>query len=311
VTPRTGGQERFGYTAASQFSRFQGSLGAAHDSSGWRYGFALAAEFTSLEKDQTASDILTSQTGAASLVGSSHFAGEAAHLRLSAGVQRDLSKEWKLGASVRTPGVAIYTSGAATIDGVVAAASPNVTAYLFAPKAEFQYKVPLQAAIGVAYVRPRFEAELSVRGTASQSAYSLFSSDAQVVSVTDAGRGAPPVTAVRPWAGLTSHPRGYGDVALGGHATLSENGVWRLHFGYAMNAAPVSNQDQAFNAVNLHAVTVGISGRVKHFQSSLGLRWEFGSSDDVVVQELTTRQAITTNFSVRNIGMIYSVAYLF
>jgi hypothetical protein len=311
VTSLTPGQERFGYTAASQFSRIQGSLAAAHDSSGWRYGFALGAEFTSLEKDQTASDILQIQTGLSSFVGSSHFSGEVAHLRLTAGVQRDISKEWKLGATVRTPGVAIYSAGVATIDGVAAARSQNASVYLFAPEAQFQYKVPLQAAVGLAYVRPRFEAEISVRASASHSSYSLLSSDASVTTVADDGRGGPPVTQVRPWAGLTSYPRGFADAAFGGHFVLTENGIWKLHFGYATNRAPVTDQDQVFNAVNLHAITVGVGGQLKHFQASLGLRYEFGSSSDTVIHELPNGQPVTTNFSVRNIGAIYSVAYLF
>ena len=311
LVTETPSRERFGYTAASQFSRIEGSLGAAHDSSGWRYGFALAAEFTSLEKDQTASDILQTQTGASSLVASSHAAGEAGHLRLTAGVQRDVSKEWKLGAAVRLPGVSVYSSGTATIDGVAAAGSPNATVFLFAPEARFQYKVPLQWSVGLAYVRPRFEAELSVHGSASQSSYSLFSSDAQLTSVTDDGHGGPPVTQTRPWAGLTSYPRGFVDVAAGGHVVLTENGVWKLHVGYATNRAPITDQDQVFNAVNLQAITVGIGGQVKHFQASLGLRYESGTSSNTAVHVLSNGQTITTSFSVRNIGGIYSVAYLF
>jgi hypothetical protein len=307
VTP----QERFGYAAASQFSGIQGSLAAAHDSSGWRYGVALAVDFTSLEKDQTASDALQFPTGLSSLVGSSHFSGEVAHLRVTAGVQRDISKEWKLGAMVRTPGVALYSAGVATIDGVAAARAQSASVYLFAPEASFQYKVPLQAAVGLAYVRPRFEAEIAVRATASHSSYSLFSSDASVTTVADDGRGGPPVTQVRPWAGLTSYPRGFADAAIGGHAVLTENRIWKLHFGYATNRAPVTKQDQVFNAVDLHAITFGIGGEVKHFQASLGLRYEFGTSADTVIQELPGGQPVTTNFSVRNIGVIYSVAYLF
>ena len=311
VTSQAPAQERFGYTAASQFSRIQGSLAAAHDSSGWRYGFALAAEFTSLEKDQTASDSLQTPTGLGSFVGSSHFTGDATHLRLSAGVQRDLTKEWKLGATVRLPGVSIYSAGVATIDGVAAARSQNGSVSLFAPDARFQYKVPLQAAVGLAYVRPRFEAEIAVRASASQSSYSLFSSDASFTTVTDDGRGGPPVTQVRPWPGLTSYPRGFADAAVGGHFVLTDNAVWKLHFGYATNRAPITDQDQVFNAVNLHAITVGLGGQLKHFQASLGLRYEFGTSADTVIHELPNGQPVTTNFSVRNIGAIYSFAYLF
>ena len=311
VATRASGQERFGYTAASEFSRIQASFGAAHDSLTWRYGVALAVEFTSLEKDQTASDILTGASNVSSLVGSTHFSGEVAHLRLTAGTQRDLPKNWKLGAAIRSPGLAFYTSGSATADGTIASASPNVSVYLFAPEAAFHYKVPLQAVVGLAYVHSRFDAELTVQGTAGQSSYDLFASGAPIVSVTDDGHGGPPSTQTRAWPGLVSVPRGIVDAAFGGHLTLTESGIWKLHFGYAANRAPVTDQDQAFNAVTLHALTAGVGGQVKHFQASLGLRWEFGTSADVVVHELTTGQPVTTNFSVRNIGLIYSAAYLF
>ena len=51
------------------------------------------------------------------------------------------------------------------------------------------------------------------------------------------------------WPGITSYPRGLVDVAVGARATLSENGIWKLHLGFATNHAPVTDQDQAFNAV--------------------------------------------------------------
>jgi hypothetical protein len=311
LIPRPVSPERFGYTGTSQFSRLQAGVAAAHDSSSWRYGFALATEFTSYEKDQTASDIFQTGTGALSFLGSSHFSGSATHLRLTAGIQRDLSKAWKLGASVRLPGIEIYTSGVATIDGVRSATSPNVSGYLFAPDAQFTYKVPTQGAVGIAYVGERFEAELTVRASTGQSAYAMFSSDAAVTVVTDDGHGGPPLNQTSAWAGLTSDPRGYVDASLGGHATLTTNGVWRLHFGLASNRAPVTDQDQAFTAVNLYAATLGVGGRLKHLQASLGLRYEFGKSSDIFVHELATGQTITTNFSVRNVGIIYSLAYLF
>jgi hypothetical protein len=311
VTVQTAGEERFGYTAASQFSGIQGSLAAAHDSSGWRYGVAVAAEFTSLGKDQTASDILKTQTGMAALVGSSHFSGEVVHLRLTAGVQRDLSDAWKLGATIRTPGVAIYTAGVATLDALATAQPQNTSVYLFAPEARFQYRVPLQATVGLAYVHKRFEAEISLRGSAGQSSYLMFSSDAPVTAVAGDGRGGPPTTTVTPWSGVSSFPRGYVDVALGGHAVLTENGIWKLHVGYASNRAPISDLDQAFNAVNLNAVTVGVGGQLKHFQASLGLRYESGSSSETFVHGLANGQTVATSFSVRNVAAIYSVAYLF
>jgi hypothetical protein len=233
------------------------------------------------------------------------------NLRVTGGVQRDLSKRWRLGATLRSPGLSIYTSGVATIDGVAATTSPNASAYLFAPDARFQYKVPLQGLVGLAYVRPRFEAEIVVRGTAGQAAYNLFASDAPVTLTTDNGRGGPPVTQTSVWMGVTSYPRGYVDAAVGGHLTLSQDGIWRLHFGFAANAAPVTAEDQAFNAVNLYAATLGIGGKLKHVQASLGLRYEVGTSDDLSVHEIATGQTIATNFSVRNIGVIYSLAYLF
>jgi len=225
-------------------------------------------------------------------------------------VARDLWKGWKIGATIRSPGLTIYPSGVAAIDGA-SASSSKTTAYLSAPDARFRYYLPLQGVIGLAWMRPRFEAELTVRGSAGRSAYSLLSSEVPLTVVTDRGQGGAPVTTTTPWAGITSTPRGFVDGAIGGHATLSENGLWELHFGYTTKGAPITDADQAFNAINLHTATLGMGGELKHVQSSVGVRYEFGTSSDFLVRSVVGGQSLATSFKVRNIGFVYSIAYKF
>jgi hypothetical protein len=307
LTP--GYSERFAFTAASEWVRQQLSVAVGYSDGGrWRFGFGIAGEYTGIYKIQTLSDVVTAPGGVESLLVSSRFKGSQLDGRGIGGVQYDISDEWKLGASVQTMGFRVAPSGEVALDGVRAEGNPSATSYLFDTDATFKYKVPLQAGAGIAWVGKSAQVEVDVNYLSGSSSYSMLTSE---VPVTLIENGQPPTTTTAPWSGLTTDPKGTFNFAVGGHFALDEKQIWKLHFGFATNFAPVDAGDQVFTNLDLYAGTVGLSGQAGHIQASLGVRYEFGSSDKLFVTNPITGAPLQTDVKVSNIGAVYSLAYLF
>ncbi len=305
----SGLSQRFAFTAASEWVRQQLSVAVGYSDGGcWRFGFGIAGEYTGIYKIQTLSDVVTAPGGVESLLVSSRFKGSQLDGRGIFGVQYDISPEWKLGASVQTMGFRVFPSGEVALDGVLAAGSPSTNTYLFDTNATFKYKVPLQAGAGIAWVGKSAEVEVDVNYLSGSSAYSMLTSE---VPVTNIANGQPPTTTTTPWPGLTTDPRDTFNFAVGGHFALDQKQIWKLHFGFSTNFAPVDAGDQIFTDLDLYAGSIGLSGQAGHIQASLGVRYEFGTSDRLLVTNPITGNPLQTDVKVSNIGVVYSLAYLF
>ena len=69
--------------------------------------------------------------------------------------------------------------------------------------------------------------------------------------------------------------------------------------------------DTYFTRINLQKWTVGISGRTPHVVGSAGLQYEFGPSDSILLRQLQNGQQVSTTLDLSNIGLVYSLAFLF
>jgi hypothetical protein len=61
--------------------------------------------------------------------------------------------------------------------------------------------------------------------------------------------------------------------------------------------------------VNLHKITVDLSGRTDHFLGSIGVQYLAGESGAIPLRALRTGQP-TTAFKVNNVGLIHSLSVL-
>jgi hypothetical protein len=101
------------------------------------------------------------------------------------------------------------------------------------------------------------------------------------------------------------------NVAVGGHVRLTDDGVWRLHFGAGTDRSGVGPEDEIFTKVNLGTVTVGVSGTKDRLQFTAGFNYRSGKADDVVIGQLDSGTLVRSGIDVRTMGIIYAVSYRF
>ncbi|HEY6148430.1 MAG TPA: hypothetical protein VIZ69_12050, partial [Thermoanaerobaculia bacterium] len=138
-----------------------------------------------------------------------------------------------------------------------------------------------------------------------------FSSTKSVVRISDPGDGTQAQRTLTPFPGIPFASRAIVSVALGGFLNLSQDGRWKLHAGFANDPSPVGSADGFFDRINLNSVTLGIGGASKHVSGSLGFNYQFGSSEQRLVADLAGSELTRTKVKISNVGIIYSVSYVF
>jgi hypothetical protein len=304
-------QERFAYSADSQFVRRVAAVGAGYQVSGpLRVGAGLAFSPVTVRLVQGISDRLAADTGLDTLLVVAHASGSALQLRGQGGVQYD-TPQVHFGAAIRTPGLTIRRQGTVTLEGTLDRGAPSLGASLFDADARFQYRLPWELQGGAAYIRDRVEVEVDIQGYTSIPVHPLLATDQPTLIYGDAGAGGLPTVVSRPFGGLRSESEGVVNVAVGGHIRPIRDRDLRVHGGFATSRSPVGDGDQVFSKVDLISWTVGASGTWAKFQFALGFNWRVGTTSDVLVRNLLNGDPVRTAIDVRTGGLIYSVAYQF
>jgi hypothetical protein len=311
VTTIPAGQQRFAYSADSDYQQRVAAIGVGYQRGGpWRFGGGFAFSIMNLRLVESASDRIADSTGLRSVLVSARAAGSAILMRLQAGAQYDVGV-WRFGAAMRTPGATILRSGTVTLDGLLDNGPTSQGASLFDPDAHLEYHLPWEFQGGAAYVHDRVQFEVDLQAYTPVAAYSLISSDHPTVTYSDAGASVPPTVVTRPFGGLTSASDGVINVSAGGHFVLLKDRTLRIHGGVGSNKSPVGNADVVFNKVDLTSWTLGLSGSLAKFQFAAGLNQKSGTADDITVRNLLSGQVVRTAIDVRTMGFIYSLAYQF
>ena len=234
------------------------------------------------------------------------ISGNITQLRLTGGVQYQMTPEILLGALVRTPGLRLFRSGEFGFDAVETKGATTASLSFFDPKPTFNYKLPFQATSGAAWVCNRFQLEVDVSFFSGDSAYDLFSSEKTATSIFDEGNGGPPVVTQAPFNPVVSDNRAIVNVAFGGSYALTANQVWVLHFGFHTDFSPVGDEDEFVSKVDMYSVTAGVSGSVAGFTAALGVNYQFGDANNVPLADI-----LDSDITIKSIAIIYSVAYRF
>jgi hypothetical protein len=306
-----GGQQRFAYSADSNFERRILALSAGYQGEGaWRYGGGLAFSIMSLRQVQSVSDRIGDLTGLNSLLVASRASDSTFQIRSQFGTQYDTGA-WRFGGAIRTPGLTLHRSGVVTLDGLLDAGTASLGASVFDPDAEFEYHLPWEFQGGAAWVRDRFELEVDVQAYSSIDAYSMFATDQPVLIYGDAGANRPPSVISQPFPGLTSASDGVVNVSAGGHVRLMTGRDLRVHVGVGSNQSAVDAEDVVFNKVDLVVWTIGLSGSLGRFQFAAGFNHQSGNADDAILRNLLNGQQLRSNIDVGMTGFIYSLAYQF
>ena len=299
--------------ADASFDRTTGALSAGWDSEkGLRLGGAILIDVLNLDNSESLSYRKESGSYVRTFVGSNRSTGGQVTIRLGLGVQYDASKNLKLGAVVRTPGFRILPHAFYNVDLVdqQGAASKQIT-FFDSTEATFRYKVPFELGAGIAWVAEMFSVELNVKGQTAVAPYEGFTSPNPVITISDPGDGSGARITTVPFQGRTFEGRAVVDVAVGGEVRLDRKGVWRLHAGFTTNTSPVGGADQYFNRINLRTATFGVSGAALHLVGTIGLVYQFGTSDEQRVPDFAGGAIALTAYKVKNFAVVYSLSYVF
>ena len=301
--------QRFSFSADSRFDRWVGVGSAGYVSGKWRLGAGLAVVQTSLEKNAASSSRTSDGASLGSLLIESRVRGSAFHLRPVLGAQYDVSPALKLGVVMRTPAVKIYSYGSVTSEGVRSAGATSAGVSLFDPDARFAVKLPFEIRGGAAYVGRRMEIEVDVSAEMAISTYDMLTSEKPVITYTTAT--GTPVVATHAFGGLVSQSKTAVNIAVGGQVRLTDNGVWRLHFGAGTDRSTVGPEDELFTKIHLGVWTLGISGTKAKFGFTAGVNYRSGSADDVTIGQIEGVTLVRSGIGVRTVGIVYSLSYRF
>jgi hypothetical protein len=305
------GQERFAYSADSQYSQRILAMSAGYRGTGsWRFGGGLGFSLVNLRLVQSTSDRIGDATGLQSLLVSSRVSGSALQLRSQVGAQYDW-QEWRFGGAIRTPALTLYRSGSITLDGVLDSHAGSYGASLFDTNARFDFHLPWEFQGGAAYVGDRFELELDLLAHTPVNAYSLISTNASTLVYGSAGPNVPPSVVPQPFPGLTSESNGVVNVGVGGHVRPLQDRDFRIHGGIGSSLSPVGVSDTVFSKVDLLTWTLGVSGTWSKFQFSAGFNHQSGTATNITLRNLLNGATVNTSADVRTNGLIYSLAYQF
>lgn len=308
----TGGRERVAYSSSSLLSGVQANLGAGYSNGKkLRVGGSLDLQITDSDRSQSVGSQYATGTGLSALLVESHGQAGLWHLRMTAAAQYDVTPTLRVGLLLRTAGLTVKKSGSYTYEGLLRAGTSTSAASFFDTTVDVDYRIPLEFKAGVAWTGPRTQVEVDVLTHAAGGRYSAFSTDQAWILVTDSGSGGQPAEQRPAFTTPVVDSRAVTNIAIGGQVQLKEGGSWKVHGGYATDRSPVGTDDTLFTRVNMQVVTAGISGQAKFVLASVGIRYQAGTTEEIVLRQLQSGQQFGTKLKISNLGLVYSVAVRF
>jgi hypothetical protein len=276
-----------------------------------RVGASLDLQKTDIQRDGTQSALVLTGSDLGSFLVDSKVSASLVHLRASLGAHYDVTPAFRLGALVRTPGVAISHGGSFSHEGVVSVGTATTTASFFEPSADVTYRIPFEIKLGAALLMKRAQLEFDVSTWAGTSPYQAFKTPQTWTIITDPGNGSAPTVQTPAPVAPVIDPAAVVNIAIGGRYHLAERGSWMLHGGYATDRSPVGPEDTFFTKAHMQAVTMGVSGRTKLLLGSVGFRYEWGTTGELALRRFQDLPQLKTRFKLSAIGIVYSVGLLF
>jgi long-subunit fatty acid transport protein len=275
-----------------------------------RFGAGIGVAITSLSEIQTFSEQVALPTTADAFLRNVDAKGSIWNVTGTLGAQWDATENIVVGAMIRTPGLKIIQSGSLTYQNVDNRSTPWNQTFFTDKDATFDYRLPLDVNVGVAWRSKAFEAEFDLRFHSAISEYKLFASTQPVhITTTDPVTGLP-VYATQAFPNLTNGARAVWNFALGGRYNLNE--FWSFHGGFFSDASPTSTSGaNLFRSVDMYGITAGAKVRGDHLSGSFGLGYSWGSSQRFQFGDPVTGTPIDTRLTITSLSLLYAVAYKF
>ena len=277
---------------------------------GLRFGAGIGVGITSLSEIQTLSAQAATPTTANAFLRNLDGGGSVWNLTGTLGVQWDVTENIVVGAMMRTPGLKIIQSGNLTYQNVDNLSTPWNQSFFSDKDASFDYKLPLDVNVGVAWRSRSFEAEFDLRYHSAISEYTLLGSVQPIrITTTDPATGFPVYT-TQPFPGVTNGAKTVWNYAFGGRYNLNE--FWSFHAGFFSDASPTnSSGENLFRSVDMYGITAGAKIKGDHLSGSFGLGYSWGSSPTFAFGDPSTGTSTNTKLTITSLSLLYAVAYKF
>jgi long-subunit fatty acid transport protein len=275
-----------------------------------RLGAGIGVAITSLSEIQTLSAQVATPATAEAFLRNLDGGGSIWNLTGTLGLQWDATENIVVGAMMRTPGLKILQSGHLTYQNMDNRSTPWNQTFYNDQEATFDFRLPLDVNVGVAWRSKAFEAEFDLRYHSAISEYTLLGSSQPVrITTTDPATGLPVYT-TQAFAGVNNGARTVWNYAFGARYNLNE--LWSFHGGFFSDASPTNAAGaNLFRSVDMYGITLGAKVRGDHLSGSFGLGYSWGSSQPFQFGDAGTGTPITTRLTITSLSLLYAVAYKF
>jgi hypothetical protein len=281
----------------------------------FRLGFELSIPYTYLSNTGNLSGKSSTSTSLGTSIRNSAFSGYNFHLLPIASFQWDALPWLGVGAVLAPPALRVLRGGSLTLQGVDTenATTPSLTRQIGFrdTKASFNYVIPGQISLGLAFFFGVVEFELDAHWYIATGPYDLITSNVQVTRV-NAVSGFPPQTVVSPFPAQVWGTRNIVDINFGGSVKVSK--LIKLLAGFYSDHAPGNVTSNVFQNITFYGVRAGVSFNTPTLSGSVGLGYEFGSTAVPLSANFPGSQGtveITQSLHLQTLSLLFALAYVF
>lgn len=275
----------------------------------WRLGVSGGLAQTSYNSKVTLSGATSPQGQAGQFLSTLRTNGTDNAIVFALGAQWDVAPGLTVGALVRPPGLRLGGSSLLTQESSFVQATTGSSTFTFFrdDAGTFQYKLPLEASMGVAYRFGIVELEFDLRYHQAVSQYDVYRSNVPYQVLTQTAGAT--TTTTEPPPVVTYAARHVFNGAFGGNVRLGR--IATLHAGFYNAMSPVDDAASApFRKADLYGFTGGVDFQLEKFGASLGAGYQFGSAQPVGTGVLGTVVS-ASDVSLQSISLFYAISYQF
>ena len=303
------------YGVNSEFTQYQAEAAVSYAvNEKFRLGFELSIPYTYISNNGQLSGTNTTSSSLTTSIRTVDFSGWNFHLLPVASFQWDALPWLGVGAVVQPPALRVLRGGSLTLTGVdtINASGPGLTRDLSFrdTKASFNYVIPAEFSTGLAFHFGVVEFEVDAHWFVATGPYNIFTSTAQVKTVSVAN-GSLPSTLVSPFPTQVWGTRNIVDLNFGGSVKLSK--LINVLAGFYSDHAPGNVQSNVFQNVTFYGVRAGVSLSSPSLSGSVGLGYEWGSTSVPLQSSVPgTSEAIVIHqpLSLQTLSLLFAVAYV-
>ena len=295
------------YVTTSSLSDFAPTLAAAYE---WtprlRLGLSAGASAMSLYQNQALFVDGRTSTALRTIDSTIYSDGTVWSAVFAAGVQWDISKNFRAGAKVTFPSVRVFGSTSMMYRGADMSAGQGLVKSFADSDVEFHYRQPLAISAGLAYVSDRSSIEFDVKQYSSTATYDLFRS-AEQIQRTVASAGGITIDD-QPFPSVSYTGQTVTNFAVGGSFKFNE--AVTVHGGGYTDNSPVSENGASpvFTRMDLRGVTAGASVKILRVTGSAGLGYAWGRQS---INFDSAMGQVQSTIGLRNLQLFYAFSVSF